>query len=188
MRWWITERRGVIIALAGRRIDPPDAATPRFPLENVSLVTQRLRALFNTRTVKVVVSSAACGADLLALSVAGQVGIRRRVILPFGRDKFRETSVVDRPGDWGPVYDRVLDEASATGDIVTLEGTADDAEAYAAANDTILKQAAALAQSGEETLATLVWEGGSRGSDDLTAAFGAEARKRGLTVIEVGTR
>ena len=32
----------VVIALAGRRIDAPDTDPPRFPLENVPIVRQRL--------------------------------------------------------------------------------------------------------------------------------------------------
>ena len=38
--------RGGIIALAGRRVDPVDADTRRFPLENVTLVRKRLSELF----------------------------------------------------------------------------------------------------------------------------------------------
>ena len=60
--------------------------------------------------VRVLVCSAASGADLLALGVASEMGIRRRVLLPFARALFRETSVADRPGDWGERYDRVLNE------------------------------------------------------------------------------
>jgi hypothetical protein len=112
----------VIIAVAGRRIDAIDTKTPRFPLENVPDVEHRLDELFERATATAMVASAACGADLLALTVAGKRGMRRRVVLPFSRDKFRTTSVTDRPGNWGPVYDRVLADLDPTGDVVTLEG------------------------------------------------------------------
>ena len=52
----------------------------------------------------------------------------------------------------------------------------------------ILQEAASLAQqSGTQAIAVLAWEGAPRGSDDVTAAFGEEARKRGLRVEQVKT-
>lgn len=106
----------MIIALAGRRIDPADAKETRFPLRNIGRVRTGIRALLKEKAVTALVSSAACGADLIALSEAGQLGLTRRVILPFERGRFRETSVTDRPGDWGTLYDEILDalEARAT--------------------------------------------------------------------------
>jgi hypothetical protein len=133
-----------IIALAGRRIDAPDADPPRFPLPNVALVEGRLRNLFEAERAKAIVSSAACGADLLAQTLAGAMGMRRHVVLPFERDRFRKTSVVDPPGDWGPVYDRLLLELDQTGDVVILSRTAHDDAAYTAANSAILNDATAL--------------------------------------------
>ncbi len=178
----------MVIALAGRRIDASDAETPRFPLQNVPLVTQRLAQLFEHEAPTAVVSSAACGADLVALNVAGKRRARRRVVLPFNRDRFRLTSVADRPGNWEAVYDRVLAELDLTGDLITLEGRGEGTAAYAAVNEVILREAAALARkSNANVMAVLVWEGASRGSGDLTAAFGEEASKRGLHVRQVLT-
>src|SRR5438067_9574049 len=97
----------MIVALSGRRIDAANADTPRFPLKNVALVRERIAALLQ-ENVTAFVSSGACGGDLLALDQAGALGIRRRLVLPFSAARFRATSVVDRPGDWGPVYDEVV--------------------------------------------------------------------------------
>jgi hypothetical protein len=178
----------LVIALAGRRIDAPDAATPRFPVENTEIASRRIRELLKTQGATALVSSAACGADLLALVEAGALGIRRRVVLPFDRKRFREISVVDRPGEWGRMYDGVLDELSSTGDVVTLNGDTNGDSAYAAANHAILDEAGALArETGQPVSAVLVWEGVSRGSDDLTGAFGDTAKKRGLRVFDVRT-
>jgi hypothetical protein len=177
----------LIIALAGRRIDDPDEQRARFPLANVDIVTGRLRDLFRATQATVLVSSAACGADLLALSEAGAAGMRRRIVLPFDRERFRRVSVTDRPGDWGPLFDRVADEVTGTGDLVVLEGTLDDSEAFAAANRLILDEAAALAVPPERVSAVLVWDGRSRGNNDLTGGFGDGAKERGLPVFEVKT-
>ena len=178
----------MVIAVAGRRIDAPDAETPRFPLQNVPIVERQLEELFERETATALVSSAACGADLVALMVAGRRGMRRRVVLPFSRGRFRATSVTDRPGDWGPVYDRVLAELDPTRDVVTLTGRGEGNEAYVAANEAILREAALLAgESNAGAMAVLVWEGAPRGSDDVTAAFGDEARKHDWRVSQVTT-
>ena len=112
----------MIIALAGRRVDPADAKEQRFPLDNVESVRTRARAVLKKLGATALVSSAAWGADLIALSEAGQLGLRRRVILPFERRRFRETSVTDRPGEWGPLYDQVLDAVEAAGKLAGLTG------------------------------------------------------------------
>ena len=172
------------IALAGRRIDPPDAETPRFPLANVALVRDRLRALFVERGADTLVCSAACGADLVALEAADALGIRRRVVLPFAAAMFRETSVTDRPGDWGPLYDRIVEAARRANDLVVLERAGEGGGAYEAANTRIIEEAAAIPG---ERFALIVWEGRSRGDDDATAGFAEGARRSGLTVDEVLT-
>jgi hypothetical protein len=182
-----------VVALAGRRVDPPGADTPRFPPGNVGPVRERLRAFLEDRRAAALVCSAACGADLLALEAAGALGLRRRVVLPFAPGRFRETSVVDRPGDWGPLYDSVVEAARRAGDLVVLEGAGEGAPAYAAANARILEEALALAGGGapvpaEVALAAIVWEGSPRGSDDATQQFAELARGRGLAVEEVLTR
>src|SRR5262245_58903955 len=178
----------MVIAVAGRRIDAADAKTSRFPLHNVPAVEARLDELFAREAVTALVSSAACGADLVALTVAGRHGLRRRVVLPFARQAFRTTSVTDRPGDWGPIFDRVMSDLDRLGDVVSLEEMGDRDEAYLAANGVVLAEAEALARSsGGEAMAVLIWEGTPRGEDDVTAAFGAAARARGWRVADVRT-
>jgi hypothetical protein len=153
----------------------------------VASVRARIRVLLHENDAAALVSSAASGADLIALSEAGKLGLRRRVILPFARAHFRETSVIDRPGDWGALYDQIIDAVEKPGDLVELKNLTDD-EAYSAANHAILDEAARLAeQAAEAVLAVRVWDGVSRGANDLTEAFGDEARKRGLSIQEIRT-
>jgi hypothetical protein len=134
-----------------------------------------------------VVCSAACGADLIGLSEAGQLSLRRRIVLPFGRDKFRGTSVVNCPGEWGKLYDSILDEVEASGDLVVID-TGNEDNPYSATNRAILEEGVALGRAnGEPVGAALVWDGESRGANDYTDHFGAEARKLGLEVFEVPT-
>ena len=177
----------MIIGLSGRRIDKEGARPPHFPLANVEFVRQRLRTLLQEEAVTGIVSSAACGADLLALNEAIGLGIRCRVVLPFDRERFRETSVLDRPGDWR-FYDSVIDKVASSNDLITLAPALDDETAYQAANRAILDEAVEMGRStSEEMRALLVWDGRSRGSGDLTEAFGVAAKQRGLDVLEVFT-
>jgi hypothetical protein len=180
----------MIVALAGRRVDAPDADSPRFPLSSVELVRGLLQKLLAEKEVTALVCSAACGADLLALSVAGNLGIRRRVILPFTREHFRATSVVDRPGDWGPLFDATCDEVAEQEDLVILGCSEDDEAAYSVASGAILNEALQLQTASEvkdnqSILAVIVWEGASRGEDDETASFAREASSRGFAIAEI---
>jgi hypothetical protein len=185
-----------VIALAGRRIDASDAPHARFPLANRDLVRERLRDAFARLNADTLVCSAACGADLLALEVAGERGMERHVVLPFGARHFRRTSVADRPGNWGPLFDRVHRDVRTAGHVVTLRGYGWGHAAYEAATLRILATARTVArgsdhpqggESGPDVQAIVVWDGEARGPDDLTARFMAEARASSVPVIEVPT-
>ena len=177
----------MILALSGRRIDSNDADEPRFPLRNVGRVSREVQALLSTNAVAVLVSSAACGADLIGLSEAGKLGMRRRVVLPCGRERFRTESVMDRPGEWGGLYDMIIDDVSAMGELVTM-GESPGADPYTAANHLILDEAIALGRERHDEVAALIlWDGAPRGAPDYTADFAAEARTRGLKVLELST-
>lgn len=179
----------MIIALAGRRVDAEDAKQHRFPAtsKNVEIMRERIRITLQTQGATVLVSSAACGADLLALSEAGSLGLRRRIVLPFDREKFRATSVTDRPGDWGPLYDKVLHEVEKNGDLLVIKAKSEE-EAYAEVNHTIVTEAQLLGLWLQQPVtAVLVWDGKSRGEGDLTEEFGVYAGNKGVSVIEVMT-
>jgi hypothetical protein len=177
----------MIFALAGRRVDASDAKKPRFPLRNVERVSKAVHSLLVQQGATAMVSSAACGADLIGLSEGGKLGLRRRVVLPFSRTQFRRTSVVDRPGEWGSVYDTVLDEVDALGDLIIL-GNIGNADPYSLTSRCILDEASALGQEQHESIgAVMVWDGATRGQEDYTTGFGIDARRRGLPVFEIRT-
>jgi hypothetical protein len=183
-----------VIALAGRRIDPAGSGIPRFPLHMIPDVRGRLRRRLEELSADTLVCSAACGADLLALETARDLGMRRRVVLPFDRSRFRETSVTDRPGEWGTLFDRLMDEAVAAGDLVVLQ-SADDAGAYAATNRVIFDEAFTLARGRPglvaegrvSVVAVVVWEGRSRGGKDLTENFLELARASDVPIVTILT-
>lgn len=113
--------------------------------------------------------------------------MRRHVVLPFGRVKFRETSVTDRPGDWGADYDRIIAAVEAAGGLVELGMTPEGDEPYLRTNEAIIEQAAALAGDGGTARIGLVWEGKPRGADDITYQLADTARARGGAGDEVLT-
>ena len=181
-----------IVALAGRRIDLPEAQVPRFPLENVQEVGRRVCDALCEMHAVALVCSAACGADLVALEQAKQLGLRRRIVLPFAPERFRETSVIDRPGDWGPLYDQHIVATAAAGDLLSLDIAAGGDAAYAAANEAIVREAQALARTAHpdrahRLIAILVWEGAPRPGSDATARFRDLARRAGFEEQSIST-
>ncbi|HEY1352572.1 MAG TPA: hypothetical protein VGF67_23375 [Ktedonobacteraceae bacterium] len=187
----------MIITLAGRRIDPRDAPIARFPLALSPAVGNHIRALLKEQGATMLVSSAACGADLLALVAAGELGLRRRVILPFALDRFRACSVIDRPGDWGRLFDCIIADVRRSGDLVLMDKQKEDRTAFLSANRAILDEAQKLALRGNsgtrtaqerQILAVIVWDGQPRGELDFTLDFANEARARLIPVAEVLTR
>lgn len=182
------DAKGVVIALAGRRVDAQDAQVSRFPAANVALVAHRIRNMLVGLAGTALVCSAACGADILALEAAGELGIRRRVLLPFRPDLFRDLSVTDRGGEWGNRFDRVMSAVEAAGDLLELSCDKDAPHPYIETNGAILNEAVRLASAAQQRpVATVVWNEISRGEDDVTEAFLKEAQRRELEIITVPT-
>jgi len=186
----------MIVVSAGRRVDAADAEEGRFPLGNADRVAREVRSRLASAGAEALVCSAACGADLLALDAARRLGLRARVVLPFAPERFRRTSVVDRPGsaawDWGALFDESVKRAGDAGDLVLLGAEGDETAAYVEANRRLVGEALGLAREagrgGEgRVLALVVWEGAPRGEDDLTADFAGRARRAGIPVEEVLT-
>jgi hypothetical protein len=190
----------MIIALAGRRVSRSDARPQRFPESSAVAVRKRLEALFRDLGATTLVGSGACGADLLAMEVAGAIGLERRMVLPFDRSRFRARSVADAEYecDWGQLFDRIADEVEDRGGLIVLSG--DDGrgshDAYATANRAILDEAQRLAcVAGADTgddcaagvIAVLVWDGQSRGEGDSTDSFRREAESRHIPIRSVST-
>lgn len=183
----LRDPNGNVLALAGRRIDAAHAPERRFPPENETVVAQRIRNILLATAARAVVCSAACGADILALESAASLGHRRRVILPFARDRFRATSVVDRGEAWGLRFDAILEQL-AQEDIVELDSAGSDDDAYAAANARILSEAIALAAASDRyAFAAVVWNGSTRGKTDLTDAFRQLAAQKSLEIVTIPT-
>jgi hypothetical protein len=173
-----------VAALAGRRIDATDSDKERFPIMRVKNVTRMIREVFLTRNVGTIVSSAACGADLLALKLAREGGLRTRIVLPFEIETFREISVSDRLGSWEKTFYKAIQYAQKTDDLRILGIDADDESAFSTTNRYLISEAVELAKK-TVPLAITVWEGISRGKGDSTEEFRHLAISDGFEVVNV---
>jgi hypothetical protein len=176
----------VIVALAGRRIDAHDADVARFPLDRIDAVRARLRAALREVGARDLVSAAACGADLAGLETAATLGIRRHIVLPAPIGDFREHSVADRPGNWGPVFDQVVVDVAAAGclDVIRAHATGDDL--YRAVNAIIIERAIAIAvRVAQPLMVFAIWDGPLSGRADFTQDFVATARRRDIAVRSI---
>ncbi len=179
----VRKAAGPVLVQAGRRVDAPDAAAVRFPSSNVDVVRQRIRKYFGESKPDFLVTAAACGTDLLALEVAGQLNIKRVVLLPSEPAVFRTSSVVDRPGDWGEMFDRLVKEVK-----VEILDVPEGQRGYLETNLRLLDRAQTLASSNNTVARALViWNKKSRGPDDVTGHFLAQAQQRKMQVVEIST-
>ena len=183
-----------VAAAAGRRVDSTKADVVRFPSSNVEVVRSRLSARLQANRVEVLVASAACGADLLALDAANDLGLESVIVLPFAVEVFRRQSVTDRPDGetfWGPLFDKLVTPRPRVR-LTVLDGSAARAEqAFAAVNERLVHETLEVAQrTARSALAIVAWDGVPRpaGELDLTAHFRAAADASGIPVIEVETR
>lgn len=188
----------MIVALAGRRIDAPDSDTPRFPSALVDTIRQKLIEFLDFTHATHLVSSGACGADLLAMQAATELAIDKTMILPFDAATFRDTSVTDRPGEWGIIYDGFIRDLGVAKQLVELNFSVDDPDVFVKTNFHILERAQKIAgktyniyeqqsQPASNLMALIVWEGTPRDADDNTYHFLLEANKRNFTINEILT-
>jgi hypothetical protein len=178
----------MIIALAGRRVDAADAAQQRFPFQNLHRVKADIRTLFIELKPQMLVCSAANGADLLALEAAEDLAIDTQIVLPFAREVFRRTSVVDRPGGWDKRFDHALKTVRSHENLIVMDCHDQGPSAYLATNAKIIEQAQDIARRLHTSVtAVVVWDGQSRGAHDITSEFRQTAIKAALQIKEVCT-
>lgn len=177
----------MIVAFAGRRIDADNAEKPVFPLAlGSSVKTKIIQALRDTHA-KHVISSGACGTDLLAMQAAETLQVLKTMVLPFKAETFKMTSVIDRPGDWGFVFDNLVTELRQSGHLIELDLDKDDPDVYTKTNLHLLDEAEKLATKDRHraVMAMIVWEGKPRGTGDTTHHFMLEAQKRNFRIREI---
>ena len=180
-----------IVAVAGRRIDAAESQITAFPMEILTRSEQHSLRTLEATAALLVVCSAACGSDLLALDTASVMGIRARIVLPFAPDVFRKTSVVDRPHPtyWGKL-DRLIAAARNRDDLIVLDRDRNDPDAYVAANQAIISEALLAANKkapAARLIAVIIWGGAPSGNDDATDNFRRAVLQCRFVVNEIST-
>jgi hypothetical protein len=97
-----------VTAFAGHMIDASHRSTSRFPAALEPAVTAAIRDRLSRMHRPIVYTSAACGADLIAIEVALDLGAEVNVLLPFNRDDFIRTSVAIGGAGWTQRFDAAL--------------------------------------------------------------------------------
>lgn len=135
----------VIITYAGRLPEADD-----FPAENIAYVANQVGRLMSGLRPRLVVGSAAAGADLLVLNAALRDGVGAKVVLAGTIAEFRESSVAG----WGPEWLRMFDTITAHErvDLVEVPRYADDAASYAAVTKLIREIAEGAVKDDEPTV------------------------------------
>ena len=185
-----TDSHPTVVAFAGRRIDADGAKAARFPFANVCAVREAIGASLDRIAPSLLIASAACGADLIALEAAASRHIPMRIVLPFPPQRFRATSVVDRPNPefWGRLYDDIIQGAEQRSDVIILHCSENDANAYSAANNAIIATAnAASAALSSRRVALMAWDGTPRRGEDTTKEFAELAERSGFSVLSLST-
>lgn len=132
------QARRSLAVVTGRRVDTIGSDLERFPLRCIPLVKSEIANILSNQSVEMIVSSGACGVDLLALEAAMDAGIRFHLVLPFDCQTFRATSVVDRPGNWGSIFDDALQIAKNDDLLTILNLPSGHDSTYTTTNDYVL--------------------------------------------------
>jgi hypothetical protein len=176
-----------IVALAGRRIDPPDPKTERFPVRNIDRVQLAISLELKKHGARWLVSSAAAGADLLGIKAAIDLGIACRIVLSSGVQEFARMSVEDRGSYWKRLFESTL-SAVRPENVVVVPAQSAIAASFKAVNERILNDAIPLSVSNSSKPVCLaVWDNLNRGKDDFSAHFVERALARSLEVVNVST-
>jgi tetratricopeptide (TPR) repeat protein len=172
---------------AGNRVDGEDrSAGSRFPASQVPFVRTRLAGLLEQLHPEAVVSAAAAGADLILLEEALRLKLAVHVVLPFGRDKFRDESVADQGQAWVESYERVLDAIARRPDDCRLveHDLAATPAGFREGNQVLFDHALGL-PDGSALLAIAVRPRGGEDSNSVTDDFVDRAAVLGVTCIDL---
>ncbi len=99
-----------VVHYCGHRILPA-GAMGRFPAEEESRVRAELDRIFTDLDARVGFGSLAAGADILAAEVLLDRGAQLNVVLPFSKDEFVRTSVIQAGPEWVERFDNCLARA-----------------------------------------------------------------------------
>ncbi len=167
----------MIVVYAGRRPGPD------LPEDNVPFVSEQVERVVAGLRPRLVVGSAAAGADLLVIEAATRSKLPVRVLLAGTRAAFRAGSVADKGRAWELRYDTQLDLPSVAVEEVALAG--DGEASYQAVTKRISRTAEDQLEDEEELVVLAVWAPRSADGTDHTEEMVAHHEARGRLVLKV---
>ena len=177
-----------VCVFSGHMLDRADQETPRFRLADIGRVRSEISEFFNSVSIGIVYSSAACGSDILFLEEAQSRGIESIIVLPFPPEEFRKASVSFAGLEWENRFDRVLESASH---VINLDDdpTAPGSIAYTYTNRYLDGAALLRARALDtETCCLAVWDQSESRTGGGTSEIAShwKSRRADLSVINVG--
>jgi hypothetical protein len=162
----------MVILYAGRR----NLAAP----EHTSALLKEIFLRFSPRLV---IGSAAAGADLLTLEQARLHGLPAHVVILEGIAEFEHRSVADIGPQWSQLYHAMLNDPEITIETIPHPGTDDDA-AHEEVNRAIATAAATAAEDDEKVMVVIVrsWP---KPTGDTTEHLAELAADHGWQVVTV---
>jgi len=174
-----------VLVFTGNMIDRADRGTPRFPAAIEPSVRAAVAERLAAHRPLAVYGSAACGADILCLEAARELGCEVHIVLPFPAAEFRRTSVDFARGDWGQRFERAI----AAADSVTIASehrASGSAATFEYANLILTGMGELRAQMLDTDLRGLaVWDPQIQGLAGGAASLVSLWQRRGLKVDQV---
>lgn len=171
----------MILVFAGVQADLPDAAEQRLPQSAEGALRHCIEDLLRTLGPRLAVGAAATGSDIIIAEAALSAGVPVRIVLPFAREAFEETSLHARDPSWRQRFTALLD---VTGPAVTGGLDAADPRVFEQHNQVLLELATEWAEPSEPVLALAI-RPPARATHSTTDDFAERCLRMGVPLLDV---
>lgn len=171
----------MILVFAGVQSDLPDAAQQRLPQRAEDPLRRRIEGLLHDLGPRLAVGAAATGSDIIIAEAALAVGVPVRIVLPFAREAFEQTSLHARDRRWRERFTALLD---AAGPAVTCGLDPADPRVFEQHNQVLLERAAAWAGPREPVHALAIRPGAGT-ARSTTDDFAERCHRMAIPLLDV---
>jgi hypothetical protein len=173
----------IVIHYTGHRVSGEGLHTS-FPAEKEKNVTEKIAEVIAELDVVAAFGSLAAGADILFAEEFFRRAVSFHIVLPFGIDEFKKTSVAPSGAPWLDRFDGLILHANT---LEMLSGSPPLNTSYERCTTYAMRQALRIAQEvGAIPLQIAVWNGVSGGAIAGTSADVAHWHKLGFGTKIIG--